>query len=46
MDLQPLHQVRSVSVNESTEGQTALPGSGEVVDSNAMVTTSLLLTPA
>lgn len=33
-------------MNECTQSQTTLPGSGEVADSDTMVTTGLLLAPS
>lgn len=33
-------------MNERTQSQTTLPGSGEVADRDAMVTTGLLLAPS
>lgn len=41
-----LHEVRSVSVNEGTQGQAALPGHGEVRDSDIPVSLRLPLAPA
>jgi len=41
-----LHQIGSVSVDKSTQGKATLPGSSQVIDSSAMVTVSLLLTPS
>lgn len=40
-----LQQVWAELVDEGAEGQPTLPGSGEVTDSDAMVTRGQLLTP-
>lgn len=41
-----LHQVWSVSVDQGAQSQAALPGSSQVLNANATVTTSLFLTPS
>lgn len=40
------HEVRPVSVNEGAQGQAALPGHGEVRDSDILVSLRLPLAPA
>lgn len=41
-----LHEIRSISMNQSTESETTLPGSSQITNGYATVTTNLVLAPS